>query len=509
MYMLSERTEISMSNESTDSSTDCALLEQVSAQRSHDAFKELYERYEKPAFSLAHYLTRNMDTAREITQDAMLDLWRSPPTKPVENVRAWIMRMVANKSINLVKKRRNRRTATNMDDVMNRSSPEPSPPERTERKELLGALKGAMEALSDRERSLLSLYYGGGLSQVEIGEALAIPQRTVSMRIQKAVETLRVQLRQSGCAGAVPALSTGLFFELLSSEYGPPIPSDMRKAVFRKAARVDRTAGAGPAVVTRLLYGVLGVTVLVGFAWYLTTDRRGPSSDGAVRATPVRKAGAGLANEDAALPAHWSFETEPAPPGWVVCGSWKWTGREPNGGRMEVPADSGVGALVPVRLPDGPAVLESEAELRVFGRYAFGVYATDERGLLACHEWSRSLDVTASQDRALGKMMIRVFALGKYLVIMHGERLWGVRLHRRPLAGSRFFIMAQNTLIRSVSVRAAREGEIPEGFSDPTALLRDRKWFERDFGPFPFSSIRDRKGTVLKGRGEAEVRSGP
>ena len=92
-----------------DAPDDAFLLERVARNRDKAAFDALYQKYEKKAFNLAYHLTGNAETAKDAVQEAMLDLWRKPQTGTRDLDSGWIMRIVANKSISMVRKQTVRR----------------------------------------------------------------------------------------------------------------------------------------------------------------------------------------------------------------------------------------------------------------------------------------------------------------------------------------------------------------------------------------------------------------
>ncbi len=110
-----------------DATDDAALLKAVAQRRDQDAFLTLVSRYEQGAFSMACNLLANKDDAVDAVQEAMLDVWLSASSFQAERGKpgAWISRIVANRCINLAKKRnRIRRLGRN---VEKRETLEPAP----------------------------------------------------------------------------------------------------------------------------------------------------------------------------------------------------------------------------------------------------------------------------------------------------------------------------------------------------------------------------------------------
>jgi len=73
----------------------------------------------------------------------------------------------------------------------------PNPVEAFEAEELKDVLSGAIERLSERERTVIAYYYYEGLSLKEIGQILGVTESRVSQLHTKAVLRLRARLHQA------------------------------------------------------------------------------------------------------------------------------------------------------------------------------------------------------------------------------------------------------------------------------------------------------------------------
>jgi len=94
-------------DETVEARDDCALLRAIAGSRDHDAYTELYKRYETRAFNLAIRVLHNSALAQEAVQDAMLSIWRTTESSlPSGSAKDWIMRIVMNKSINVASSHR-------------------------------------------------------------------------------------------------------------------------------------------------------------------------------------------------------------------------------------------------------------------------------------------------------------------------------------------------------------------------------------------------------------------
>ena len=104
-----------------------------------------------------------------------------------EHFKTWLMRIVINSAQDLMKKRR---PAAEWDELEELSAPEGLPPE--ERMDLYDALGHLPEPM----QQLLKLRYFDGLSNREIANQLEVPEGTVAVRLSRARERLRLELKE-------------------------------------------------------------------------------------------------------------------------------------------------------------------------------------------------------------------------------------------------------------------------------------------------------------------------
>src|SRR2546426_41212 len=65
---------------------------------------------------------------------------------------------------------------------------------RSVKDEQVAALRGEVQKLHFMDRQIVVLHCGAGLSQFEISKTLSLPQRTVSNRIERFFENIRIRL---------------------------------------------------------------------------------------------------------------------------------------------------------------------------------------------------------------------------------------------------------------------------------------------------------------------------
>lgn len=352
---------------------DAQLLLAIAERQDRDAFGELFERYQRPAYSLAQYLTRDRDLAEEAVQEAFLRVWRSAKTFRADGKpRSWVLRIVAGKSLEIL--RRKRRNREKMERAQQQAADRIEAPVQAgaEQGELLVTLRRHLDRLPDMERQLIALYYGGEMSQDEIAAQLEMPQRTVSFRIQKVLEQLRERLSTAGFAAALPLAGGTLSGDLLTEALcnGPSVPPGLGEALTAKlgsaAAEVSQRAAAAKAWLSPLAWVAAAVTVAAaGTGAYLVLNKEAPaaaSSPAAKTDAPVREA---ESVQDEPFAVNWSFAKGAPKELLVIQGQWSWRQGFDGVGEMHMaPRDSSEGsrrdvfAILPMKIPPKPFRME-------------------------------------------------------------------------------------------------------------------------------------------------------
>lgn len=171
-----------------------------------EAFGELVRLYEKRVFALTSRMCRNPDDAAEAAQDAFLAAWQGLPKFRGDSAFAtWLYRLASNACVDLLR-RENRRQADSLDEAaLDLPSPEPSPQESAERKELREQVEDGLRQLPPEYRAVLVLREIHQLRYDEIAQALSLDAGTVKSRISRGRKRLREILLQSGNFSSPPA----------------------------------------------------------------------------------------------------------------------------------------------------------------------------------------------------------------------------------------------------------------------------------------------------------------
>ncbi|HIG48184.1 MAG TPA: sigma-70 family RNA polymerase sigma factor [candidate division Zixibacteria bacterium] len=174
---------------------ECELIERAKA-GDGSAFDEMTKRYSEKAYSIAYQMLASPDDARDLVQDAFLEVFRTLERFNTQyRFSTWLYRILINKCINYRKREARRRMLSFTDFWSGRDhdsrQPIPTYPASTgvtpheilENKELRHSILEALNSLSERHRTVVVLFDIEGLSHRQIAEILQCPEGTVMSRL--------------------------------------------------------------------------------------------------------------------------------------------------------------------------------------------------------------------------------------------------------------------------------------------------------------------------------------
>jgi RNA polymerase sigma-70 factor, ECF subfamily len=174
---------------------EAALVERV---RGGDpaAFDALATAYMRRAFSVAYRLMGQREDAEDLVQESFLAVLEKIHTFQAGRAFSpWFFRILVNRGLNA----RKSRSLRSVDEIPEAAASSLASPERdAERAELRDGLAAAMQALPDRQRTVVRLFDLEGFSSPEIAEILGINEGTVRWHLHEARKTLRGALAPFG-----------------------------------------------------------------------------------------------------------------------------------------------------------------------------------------------------------------------------------------------------------------------------------------------------------------------
>ena len=175
------------------------------------AFEVLYDRHGGAAYSLAHRIVGNAETAEDVTQEAFISIWRSGARfdRARGSVRSWTLGVTRNRAIDALRRQAGRAPKLDFDDdaaLEAQPSGELTDSEAI-RRETASRVRGALAELPGEQSHVIGLAYFGGFTHSEIAEMLGVPLGTVKGRMRLGLEKVRVQLAEGmGIAASSEAL---------------------------------------------------------------------------------------------------------------------------------------------------------------------------------------------------------------------------------------------------------------------------------------------------------------
>jgi RNA polymerase sigma-70 factor (ECF subfamily) len=153
------------------------------------AFDLLVQRHMRRAFSVAYRLMGQREDAEDLVQDAfMAALQKIDSYQAGRPFSPWFYRILVNRGLNSRKSRSRRHTEALPLDA---SAAGLSPLRETEQSELREYLSTALEALPERQRTIVELFELEGFSSVEIADILGLSDGTVRWHLHQARQVLR------------------------------------------------------------------------------------------------------------------------------------------------------------------------------------------------------------------------------------------------------------------------------------------------------------------------------
>jgi len=187
------------------SSTDYARYDDeklisLIAQLQTEALDQLYDRYNRPIFSLALMIVGDRPTAEEITLDVFMRVWQKAGSYRADQARVstWLTHIARHHAIDVLRRRAVRpdQYALSLDEITPAVPfPAQDPGELAEHSLRRERIRAAIGQLPADQKQALTLAYFGGYTQAQIAEVLKQPLGTIKTRLRLALQKLRDFLR--------------------------------------------------------------------------------------------------------------------------------------------------------------------------------------------------------------------------------------------------------------------------------------------------------------------------
>ena len=164
------------------------------------AFEVFYDRHAGASYSLAYRIVGSRTAAEDVTQEALLSIWRSGARydRARGSVRSWTLGIVRNRAIDLLRKESGRspKLAAGGDEILERRAGEELTDVEAVRRETAHEVRGAIKELPDDQSRVIQLAYYGGFSHSEIAEMLNEPLGTIKGRMRLGMDKIRATVAE-------------------------------------------------------------------------------------------------------------------------------------------------------------------------------------------------------------------------------------------------------------------------------------------------------------------------
>lgn len=170
----------------------------------------IIESFQSQAYNLARRMLSDWALAEDAVQESMVSGYRAFHQFRGDNLKAWLMRIVANTCRDMLRSRKARPTvpldplppddmeASSVPSAVNLPSREESPEDYAERRELNRTIQGGLDSLPQDQRMSLLLVDVQGMSYEEAALVMGCSLGTVKSRISRGRRGLRDILRGAG-----------------------------------------------------------------------------------------------------------------------------------------------------------------------------------------------------------------------------------------------------------------------------------------------------------------------
>ncbi|HTR42376.1 MAG TPA: sigma-70 family RNA polymerase sigma factor [Pseudomonadales bacterium] len=234
---------------------DLALLKEYAETRSEPAFAELVSRYLNLVYSVAFRSTGNAHAAQEISQAVFIILARKAKNLSSHvTLSGWLYqttRLTARNYLRTEMRRQNREQEAFMQSTLAENDPELWP-------QIAPLLDDAMERLGRRDRHAIVERFFENKNLRDVGLALGASEVAARMRVNRALEKLRVFFKRRGVNSTTAAIG-----ENISRHSVQAAPVELAKMVTTIALAKGVTASASVAALAKTTLLAMKIKTIV------------------------------------------------------------------------------------------------------------------------------------------------------------------------------------------------------------------------------------------------------
>ena len=174
---------------------DEAIIQLIQAGRGQEAFERLVPAYRRRVFGLAYGILRDRAAAEDLAQEVFVKLWQALPRYDGRaRLSTWIYAITRNAAVSAMRARRQQLSMSDaavlaeVEGVTATPAAEPRD----------AGLRRVVEALPEKQRQAVTLYYLDERSVDEVAEMMGLPVNTVKTHLHRARASLAAALSATG-----------------------------------------------------------------------------------------------------------------------------------------------------------------------------------------------------------------------------------------------------------------------------------------------------------------------
>ena len=172
------------------------VIELLREGKSEAAFSCLIDHYERGVYRLCYAILKDAAQAEDAAQEALIRVWKALPRFDGRAaLSTWIYAIARNRCLTALTRRRDQLSLSEPDVAAAADAALPTAPDQ---ESSAGLLRELVDALPERYRRPLTLYYYEDCSVTNVAAQLGVPEGTVKTHLYRARAALNAQLGQHG-----------------------------------------------------------------------------------------------------------------------------------------------------------------------------------------------------------------------------------------------------------------------------------------------------------------------
>jgi RNA polymerase sigma-70 factor (ECF subfamily) len=172
--------------------TDEQLIQKIK-QGDKIAFRLLFDRHYKVMLATAINMLKDVNTAKDATQDVFLQLWKKRESLNIQSAPgAYLKRSVINRALNQIK---SRKAFVEEEQIADHQDNEADAIQQLEAQDLEAAMHKALDSLPTGCRTIFVMRRLEGMRVKEIAKKLDVSPKTVENQLTKALKVLKVAVQ--------------------------------------------------------------------------------------------------------------------------------------------------------------------------------------------------------------------------------------------------------------------------------------------------------------------------